>query len=145
MRPTTNILVVEDNPGDQGLILEAFKKHNERVQIHLAPDGLAALDFLCRRGNHANAVVPSLVLLDLNLPKRTGLDVLKEMKQNPNLKRIPVVIFTTSCTDTDIKECYEWHANAFITKPSDLDVFFSVIKTIQDFWIGIAQQPSSVA
>jgi len=134
-------LVVEDSPGDQRLIMEALQKNNGKAKIHLAADGLAALDFLHRRENHANAPVPSLVLLDLNLPKRSGLDVLKEMKQNPKLRSIPVVVFSTSSSEEDLKRCYDCHANAFVTKPSELDVFYSVIKTIQDFWIGIAQLP----
>jgi len=136
-----NVLVVEDNPADQRLIAEAFRRYNGSATIYVVGDGSAALDFLHRRDKYANAAVPSLIILDLNLPKKSGLEVLKELKQNPKLKSIPVVIFSTTSIEEDMKHCYESHANAFVTKPSELDAFHSAIKSIQDFWIRTAQLP----
>lgn len=138
-----NILLVEDNPGDRRLTFEALKEAKIGNELHAVNDGAAAMAFLRRQGEYVDAPRPGLVLLDLNLPKMDGREVLKEIKQDPGLKSIPVVILTTSEAEQDIVKTYESHANCYITKPVDFEQFMKVVKSIQDFWVTIVQLPIS--
>ncbi len=135
------ILLVEDSPGDVRLTKEALRDVKVRNNLHVALDGLEATSFLRREGQHANAPRPDLILLDLNLPKKGGEKVLEEIKLDPGLKSIPVVILTTSAAEEDIRRSYELHANCYITKPVDLDQFLKVVRTIDNFWLAIAKLP----
>ena len=137
------ILLVEDNPGDIRLMQEAFKDHKVRNNLSVAEDGEQALAFLRREGQHANAPRPDVILLDLNLPKKDGREVLAEIKQDPDLLRIPVVVLTTSTAEQDILSTYDLHANCFINKPVNLEKFFTVVQTIEDFWLSIVKLPPS--
>ena len=135
------ILLVEDNPGDIRLtaeVLEQSKVHNE---LSVAADGPGAIAFLRREGKYANAPRPDLILLDLNLPKKGGLEVLAEIKSDEDLKRIPVVILTSSKADEDIARSYELHANCYVTKPFGLEQFIAVVKSIEDFWFTMVKLP----
>lgn len=136
------ILLVEDNPGDVRLTREALKEGKVCNNLHVAEDGDKALAFLRQGGNGAGASRPDLILLDLNLPKRDGREVLAEIKSDPSLRRIPVVILTTSRAEEDILKTYDLHANCYITKPVDLEQFISVVKAIEDFWLTIVKLPS---
>jgi len=135
------ILLVEDNPADVRLTIEALKEGKIANRLDLAKDGIEALDFLHRRGPFSAALTPDLILLDLNLPKKSGLEVLAEIKADDNLKRIPVVILTTSKAEEDILSTYNLHANCFISKPVDLDQFIKVVKVIEDFWLTVVTLP----
>ncbi|MGE5456998.1 MAG: response regulator [Methanococcaceae archaeon] len=135
------ILLVEDNPGDVRLTQEAFLEGKVWNNIHVAKDGVEAISFLKKRDNFAKAPRPDIILLDLNLPKKNGREVLAEIKSDNTLKSIPVIILTTSQAEKDITESYELNANCFITKPVDLDDFFRVIKTLQEFWLKIVKLP----
>jgi len=135
------ILLVEDNPGDVRLTVEALKEGKVRNNLNVVGDGVDALDFLLRRGKYTNAVRPDLILLDLNLPKKNGREVLAEIKKHPHLKRIPVVILTTSKADEDILKSYDLYANCYITKPVDLEQFLKVVKSIESFWLTIVSLP----
>lgn len=137
-----NILLVEDNPGDVRLTVEALKEGKVRNQLHIAKDGMEAMDFLHRRGNYSDVPRPDLILLDLNLPKKDGHEVLAEIKEDPELKRIPVVVLTGSKAGDDILKTYNRHANCYITKPVDWDQFITVVKSINDFWLTIVILPS---
>jgi chemotaxis family two-component system response regulator Rcp1 len=139
-----NILLVEDNLGDVRLTLEALKEGKVKNEISVAKDGVEAMAFLRREGQYANALRPDVILLDLNLPKKDGHEVLAEIKQDPILKRIPVVILTTSETEEDIQETYRMHANCYITKPVDLDQFITVIKSIETFWLTVVKLPPDI-
>lgn len=136
------ILLVEDNPGDVRLTREALKEGKVCNNLHVAEDGDKALAFLRQGGNGAGAPRPDLILLDLNLPKRDGRELLAEIKSDPSLRRIPVVILTTSRAEEDILKTYDLHANCYITKPVDLEQFISVVKAIEDFWLTIVKLPS---
>lgn len=136
------ILLVEDNPGDVRLTQEAFKENKVRNSLNVVEDGLEAMLFLHRVGKYANAPRPDLILLDLNLPKKDGREVLAEIKEDPNLKSIPVVVLTTSKAEEDIIKSYNLHANCYITKPVDLEQFITVVKSIEDFWLTIVKLPS---
>jgi chemotaxis family two-component system response regulator Rcp1 len=136
-----HILLVEDNEGDIVLTLEALNDAKLRNQISVVRDGEQALEFLSKRGVFVDAKTPQLVLLDINLPRIDGKEVLQRIKTDPDLKKIPVVILTTSSSERDILEAYSNHANCYITKPVDLDKFISVIHSIEDFWISIVQLP----
>jgi chemotaxis family two-component system response regulator Rcp1 len=136
------ILLVEDSPGDARLTVEALKEGKLSNHISLVRDGVEALDYLHRRGAHANAVLPDMILLDLNLPKKDGREVLAEIKTDPDLKRIPVVILTTSKAEEDILKTYDLHANCYITKPVDLEQFMKVVKSIEEFWLTMVKLPS---
>lgn len=138
---TIDILLVEDNPADVRLTQEAFKDTKILNRIHVVRDGAEALAFLERTGRFANAPRPDLILLDLNLPKKDGREVLAQIKQNSEYKRIPVVILTTSNEEEDIVHTYEHHANCFITKPVELDEFLNVVKNIESFWLSVVQLP----
>jgi chemotaxis family two-component system response regulator Rcp1 len=135
------VLLVEDSPGDVRLTREAFKDAKVHINLHVASDGTEAMAFLGRVGEHANVPRPDLILLDLNLPKKDGREVLAEIKESPTLKSIPVVILTTSASDTDILRSYRLHANCYITKPVDLDGFLNVIKSIDSFWLSVVKLP----
>lgn len=135
------VLLVEDNPGDVRLITEALKDARIHVHISVAQDGVEALALLRREGKYSTAALPDLILLDLNLPKMNGHEVLATIKQDENLHRIPVVIVTSSRADQDIAASYDLHANCFVTKPVDLDQFFNVVEAIRDFWFVIVKLP----
>ncbi|MBC8505087.1 MAG: response regulator [Anaerolineales bacterium] len=137
------ILLVEDNPGDIRLTREALKEGKVSNNLYIAKDGVEGLEFLRREGEHANAIRPDLVLLDLNLPRMDGRELLEIIKADDDLKRIPVVILTTSKSEEDVLETYNLHANCYITKPVDLDQFLKVVKTIEDFWMTIVKLPSN--
>ena len=135
------ILLVEDNPGDVDLAKAALEDSKMRNTLHVVNDGEEAMAFLRRRGKHKDAPRPDLVLLDLNLPKKDGREVLNEIKSDPDLMRIPVVILTISKDEEDILKSYNLHANCFITKPIDLSQFVKVVKAIEDFWLTIVKLP----
>ncbi len=135
------ILLVEDNPGDVRLTKEAMKEGKIRNNLSVASDGVEAMAFLRREGKHADAPRPDVVLLDLNLPKKDGRAVLKEIKEDPNLRRIPVVILTSSKADEDVLNSYDLHANCYVTKPGDLEQFIEVVKSVEDFWLQIVKLP----
>lgn len=136
------VLLVEDNPGDVRLTREALREGKMRINLHVASDGVEALDFLRSRGPHADAVRPDLILLDLNLPKKDGREVLEDIKADPALRFIPVVVLTSSQAEQDIRRAYDLHANCYVTKPVDLDQFFHVVRSIEDFWFTIVKLPS---
>ena len=136
-----DVLLVEDSPGDVRLTKEAFKDAKVHVNLHVAADGTAAMAFLERHGEHANAPRPDLILLDLNLPKKGGREVLAEIKESPTLKSIPVVILTTSEAEADILQSYQLHANCYITKPVGLDGFLKVVRSIDSFWLSVVKLP----
>jgi len=133
------ILLVEDNPGDVRLTTEALREARALNQLHVAIDGVEALAFLRREGRHTAAPRPDLILLDLNLPKKSGREVLAEIKADTRLRHIPVVILTTSQAEQDIRESYRLQANAYVTKPVDLEQFFKVVQAIQEFWLEIVK------
>jgi len=135
------ILLVEDNPGDIRLTREALKEAKVRNVLHVAMDGEEAMKFLRNAGNTGATGRPDVILLDLNLPKKSGLEVLKEIKGDADLKRIPVVVVTTSSAEQDIVKSYNLHANCFVTKPVDLNQFLEVVKSIEDFWLTIVKLP----
>ncbi len=136
------ILLVEDSPGDARLTAEALKEGKILNHLSLVRDGVEALDFLHQRGAYASAAPPDLILLDLNLPKKDGREVLAEIKSDPDLKRIPVVILTTSKAEEDILRSYDLHANCYITKPVDLEQFMKVVKCIEEFWLTMVRLPA---
>ena len=129
------LLLVEDNAADIRLTQEAFKDGPISVHINVATDGVEAVDFLHRLGRFAHAPRPDLILLDLNLPRKSGDEVLSEIKSDPNLKRIPIVVMTTSNAGADVKRCYNLNANCFITKPITFDGFVAVVKSMEEFWL----------
>ena len=135
------ILLVEDNPGDVRLTIEALKEGKVRNRLSVARDGVEALAFLRRESPHADASRPDLILLDLNLPKKDGREVLAEVKEDARLRRIPVVVLTTSKAEEDILRTYDLHANCYITKPVDLEQFISVVRSIDDFWLSVVRLP----
>lgn len=135
------ILLVEDNPGDVRLTREALKEGKVFNRLSVVEDGAEAIEFLCRRGPYMDAPRPDLILLDFNLPKKDGREVLAEIKTDPNLRRIPVVVMTTSRAEEDILKAYDLHANCYITKPIDLEQFLGVVKAIEDFWLSIVKLP----
>ena len=137
-----HILLVEDNPGDARLTFEAFRE--ARVPNHLShvTNGVQALEFLRRGGPHAGAARPDLILLDLNLPCKDGREVLAEIKADVTLRRIPVVILTTSQADEDILRAYDLNANCYVSKPSDLDEFIRAVRCIDEFWLTVAKLPA---
>jgi CheY-like chemotaxis protein len=136
-----HVLLVEDSPGDIRLTQEALKDAKMHINLHVARDGQQAMSFLMRQGEYANGPRPDLILLDLNLPKKDGREVLKEIKEDPTLKIIPVVILTTSASEADILRSYSLHANCYITKPVSLDGFLTVVKSIDNFWMSVVKLP----
>ncbi|HEY1296881.1 MAG TPA: response regulator [Chloroflexota bacterium] len=135
------ILLVEDNPGDVRLTIEGLKEAKVRNNLHVARDGVEALEFLRRQAQFSDAVRPDLILLDLNLPRIDGREVLAEVKSDPDLKTIPVVVLTTSSAEQDILHSYQLQANCYITKPVDLEQFIKVVRSIEDFWLTIVRLP----
>ena len=135
------ILLVEDNPGDVRLIQEVLKEAKVKNDLHVVYDGGDALAFLRREGKYKDVPRPDMILLDLNLPKKSGHEVLADIKADENLKQIPVVILTVSKNDEDIIKSYNLHENCFITKPMDLNQFLNVVKAIEDFWFTIVKLP----
>ena len=136
------ILLVEDNEGDVGLVEEVFQEAKIMNNLNIAEDGEEAMLFLHKKGKFSNVSSPDIILLDLNLPGKDGREVLKEIKEDNELKRIPVVILTTSKAEEDILKSYNLHANSYITKPVDFDQFIRVIKSIENFWLDIVKLPS---
>ena len=136
-----DILLVEDNPGDVRLTREAFGELDLDGRLHVVNDGEAALDFVHRRDEHADAPRPDLVLLDLNLPKVDGLEVLEEIKSDPELRRIPVVVLTGSKAEEDIVESYDRHTNAYLTKPIDPEEFVALVQSFESFWLSLVKLP----
>ena len=141
MNSSVEILLVEDSPGDVRLTREAFKEGKLANRLHVVSDGEEALAFLHRQGPYRDAVRPDLILLDLNLPKKDGREVLALIKADDELKRIPVVVLTTSRAEQDILKAYDLHANCYITKPVDLDQFLLVVKTVEEFWLTLVKLP----
>lgn len=137
------ILLIEDNPGDARLTVEIFKEAKIYNNMNVMIDGIEAMAFLRQEGEYINASRPDLILLDLNLPKKDGREVLAEIKANPSLRRIPVVVLTTSRAEEDILKTYDLHVNAYITKPVDLEQFISIVKGIENFWLTIVKLPRS--
>ena len=142
MGEVIDILLVEDNEGDARLAKEAMRDSKIRNALHHVSDGEEAMAFLRRQGAHANAPRPDLILLDLNLPKKDGRQVLAEIKDDEDLKRIPVVILTVSSAEEDILKAYNLHANCYITKPIDLAQFMKVVRSVEDFWLTIVKLPN---
>jgi chemotaxis family two-component system response regulator Rcp1 len=135
------ILLVEDNVGDIRLTQEALKESNLMVNLKVVRDGLEAMELLRGKGGHLNAPNPDLILLDLNLPRKDGREVLQEIKNDADLKRIPVVVLTTSEAESDILATYGFHANCYITKPVDMDQFIKIVKMLEEFWFTIVKLP----
>jgi len=136
------ILLIEDSPGDVRLTREVLKDGKMLNNLSVVGDGVEALAFLARQNQYANAPRPDLILLDLNLPKKDGREVLAEVKANRSWQRIPVVVLTTSQSEEDILKAYNLHANCYISKPIDLDQFIKVLQTIEDFWLTIVKLPA---
>ncbi len=136
------ILLVEDNVADVRLIKDLLKEGTASTNLNVARDGNEALEYIFRRGEFEQAVTPDLILLDLNLPEKHGRDVLREIKADLKLRKIPVIVLTTSGADDDIASCYDLHANCYIRKPVDLDRFIQVMKGIEDFWLTTVELPS---
>jgi CheY-like chemotaxis protein len=136
-----DLLLVEDNPGDIRLTREALKNGQIHVNLSVVHDGVEAIDFLRHKGQFADAPTPDLMLLDLNLPRKNGREVLSEIKTDPDLKRIPVLIMTTSRAEQDVNRAYNLNANCYITKPMDLDEFLRIVKAIEDFWLKTVTLP----
>jgi two-component system, chemotaxis family, response regulator Rcp1 len=135
------ILLVEDSPGDVRLTREALKDAKMHINLHVATDGIEAMDILSREGEFADVPRPDLILLGLNLPRKDGRQALEKIKENPELMTIPVVLLTTSASEEDLLRSYRLHANCYISKPVDLDGFFKVIKSIDNFWLAIVKLP----
>jgi CheY-like chemotaxis protein len=137
-----HILLVEDNAGDARLVVEAFRQTSARCHFSHVVNGVEAVEFLHGRGAHAQAKRPDLILLDLNLPRKDGREVLAEIKSDAALRRIPVIILTTSQSDDDIHRAYDLNANCYVTKPADFDQFTSVIQCLHEFWLKVARLPA---
>jgi two-component system response regulator len=137
------VLLVEDDPGDELMTREAFEDNKIGNTLHVAHDGEEALDFLYRRGVHADAPSVDLILLDLNLPKYDGRQVLEKIKSDPKLTHVPVVILTTSASEEDILRSYKLHANAYVTKPVDVNQFIAAVRQIDDFFLSVVRLPKS--
>ena len=135
------VLLVEDSPGDVRLTQEAFRDANRSIHLHVVSDGVEAMTFLRREGAHVDAPRPDLILLDLNLPKMDGREVLAQIKEDASLKTIPTVILTTSEAEVDIVKSYQLHANCYLSKPVQLDAFESLVKSINDFWLTKVKLP----
>jgi CheY-like chemotaxis protein len=140
LRPA-EILLVEDNPGDARLTMEALREGRVRNNLYHVKDGVEAMAFLKREEPFAEAPMPDLILLDLNMPRKDGRDVLSEIRQDRRLELIPVVVLTTSEAEQDIVKSYKLHANCYVTKPVDLEKFLGIIRTIEDFWLTVVALP----
>lgn len=143
MKERFEILLVEDNEADAFLMQEVFQEGEIRSNLHIARDGAEALDFLYRRGAFSSSPRPSLILLDLNMPKKDGRQVLQEVKTTPDLRSIPVIVLTTSESEEDIRKSYDSYANCYITKPMRLDEMYRIIKGIEDFWFRVVRLPQA--
>jgi CheY-like chemotaxis protein len=141
MSKPIEILLVEDNPGDARLVVEAFREGKVHNRLHVVRDGVEAITFLRQEEKYAGAPRPDLLMLDLNLPKKDGREVLQEIKTDEHLRRIPVVVMTTSQADEDILKAYDLHANCYVTKPVDLDQFIHLVRSVEDFWLTIVKLP----
>jgi len=139
---TIDILIVEDNNGDARLIREIFNENKVFNSLHFVKDGVEAMDFLFARKKYKGFLKPDLIILDLNLPRKDGREVLAEIKSDPELKRIPVVIMTSSQAEVDIIKSYNLHANCYVTKPIDLNQFIKVIRSIENFWFSVVKLPA---
>jgi CheY-like chemotaxis protein len=139
-RPIT-VLLVEDNPGDARLVIEALKEGKVLSRLKIVRDGVEAMMYLRQEAEFASAERPHLVLLDLNLPRKDGREVLAEVKQDPALRRIPIVVLTSSRADEDIAKAYDLHANCYVTKPLELGRFISVVRSIEEFWVNTGELP----
>jgi CheY-like chemotaxis protein len=137
-----DILLIEDNPADVRLTQEAFRDAKVQNRLHVVGDGVEAMAFLRRQGSFSSIPSPDLIILDLNLPRKDGREVLYEIKCDRSLKHIPVIALTTSQAEEDIARAYDLHVNCYITKPPDLDQFFAVIRSIEDFWLKVVRFPS---
>lgn len=135
------ILLVEDNPGDARLAVEALKESKVHNNLHHVWDGVEAMRFLRRQEEHAGVPPPDLILLDLNLPRKDGREVLAEIKEDPGLKAVPVVVLTTSAAERDLVKSYDLHANAYVVKPIDLERFIEIVQAIENFWFSIVKLP----
>ena len=135
------ILLVEDNPGDARLTIEAMREAKVRNRMHVVEDGVEAMEFLRRQGRFGDSPRPDLILLDLNLPRKDGREVLAEIKADPDLKRIPVVVLTTSRAEEDVIRAYDLHANCYVTKPVDLAQFMKIVSQIDEFWVKVVTLP----
>ena len=144
MAKPVEVLLVEDNPGDIRLTQEALRESAFDVHLNVARDGVEALDFLNQRETFTDAPRPDLILLDLNLPRKNGREVLSEIKQDPDLKRIPVLVMTTSRAEQDIQKAYALNANCYIAKPMDLNEFLRIVRTIEEFWFHTATLPTTL-
>jgi two-component system, chemotaxis family, response regulator Rcp1 len=140
-REAVEILLVEDNPGDVRLTQEVLKEGKLLTNLTVARDGVEAMAILRHDEPHATAARPDLILLDLNLPRKDGREVLAEIRADPNLQRIPVVVLTTSAAERDVLQAYDLHANCYVTKPVDLDQFVGIVQSIEDFWLTIVRLP----
>jgi len=140
-----DILLVEDDPGDELITREAFEHNKLKNRLHVAHDGEEGLNYLYRRGEFADAPRPDLILLDLNLPKYDGRQLLEKIKSDPDLSRIPVVVLTTSSAEEDILKSYKLHANAYVTKPVDLDQFMQAVRQIDEFFVQVVRLPGNGA
>jgi CheY-like chemotaxis protein len=137
------ILLVEDNPGDVRLMMETFREGKIHNRLSTVEDGVEALAFLRREGEYAAAPRPDLILLDLSLPRKSGQEVLAEIKQDPNLKRIPAVVITSSAAEKDILQAYDNYVNCYLTKPVDLEQFMGVVRSVERFWLSVVKLPPS--
>jgi chemotaxis family two-component system response regulator Rcp1 len=137
------ILLVEDNPGDARLTVEALKEGRVPTELHVASDGDEAMAFLRKEGRFADAPRPDMILLDLNLPRRSGAEVLKDIKADPALRTVPVIVLSTSRASKDIEHSYELQASCFITKPTDVWRFFEAMKSVEDFWLATVRLPAA--
>ena len=145
MERPANFLLVEDNPGDVRLTQEALRNYKVRNNLHVVTDGEEAMAFLRREGKYPDAPRPDIIMLDLNLPKKDGREVLAEIKSDPGLKTIPVVIITSSEAEQDVIKSYNLNANCYVTKPVNLDQFIKVVQSINDFWLTIVKLPGDTA
>ena len=135
------VLLVEDNPGDVRLIKEAFKEGKVICTLNVVGDGVEVMEYMNQEGPYAQSTRPDIIMLDLNLPRKDGREVLQELKSNEKFKRIPVMVLTTSSAEEDILKSYDLHANCYITKPVDLDQFMNLVKSIENFWLTIVKLP----
>jgi chemotaxis family two-component system response regulator Rcp1 len=141
MTEDIQILLVEDNPGDVRLTVEALRGAKVANELHVVGDGEAAIDFLRRRGEYCDAPRPDIVLLDLNLPRLEGREVLADIKSDPDLAKIPIIVLTSSSSDKDIQQSYALHANCFVTKPVDFTEFIEAVRSLEGFWLKIVRLP----
>ena len=144
-RKPADVLLVEDNPGDVRLTQEAFREGRIKTRIHVATDGIEALKFLEQTGEYEDAPRPDIVLLDLNLPRKNGDEVLEEMNSDPELDHIPVIILTSSAAEEDVAKLYDYNANAYLTKPVDPDEFIDTVRTLEEFWLSVVRLPEHEA